>query len=429
MSSSVERLENNKATITITVDAATFEKGIAHAYNKNKSKINMPGFRPGRVPRKMIEMQYGKSIFYDDAVDFVFPEVYRDAVKSQDLNVVSRPELMDMDVNDNGEVTLKVGVTLKPQASVNKYEGLGYKPVSDEVTEEEIQAEVDKARDKNARTFSVETPIENGDTAVIDFEGFLDDVAFEGGKGEGFELVIGSHSFIDTFEDQLVGKTTGDSVTVNVTFPTEYHAENLAGKPARFEVKINEVKRKELPACDDDFAQDVSDFDTFEAYKADILEKLSKQKKEQAQTQKENQVMEALLGELVCDVPEVMIENQAENMVNNMAQRMSAQGIDFNLYLQYMGQSVEEFRQGQMKTAETNVKLRLALEAVTESANITVTDEEFDEEIAKMSQMYGMEKEKLLDLIHEDEKAAIVMDIKVEKAIKYVVDNAVVINE
>ncbi len=423
-----EILEGNKAQLTLFVDAARFEEGIQQAYLKNRAKITMQGFRPGKVPRKMIEMRYGKEFFYDEAIDFVFSPVYAAAVLEHNLKVVSTPELTNMNVDDNGALTLVVNVILRPTPVVNNYKGLTYKPYSVEVTEEEILAEINKARDKNARITTVEgRAIENGDTAVIDFAGFIDEEAFDGGAGVDFELTIGSHTFIDTFEDQLIGKNVGESTDVFVRFPDDYRAEHLAGKEARFAVSIKEIKCKELPELNDDFAADVSEFDTLDAYKADVAKKISEQKQKEKENNEENQIMIKLLGELVCDVPAVMIENQIDAMINDMKSRIERQGIDFEMFMQYTGRDMQSLREQYRSEATTNVNLRLALEEVARMEGIEISDDEFDAEIERAVVMYGMDKETLLANLGNTEKENIKTDLKVQKAVKIVIDNAVAV--
>ena len=425
MSNILEKNANNEAVMTIVISLAEFEEGMKHSYNKNRGSINMPGFRRGKVPRQLIEAQYGKEIFYDDAIEFVFPKAFGKACEEIDETVVSRPRIDDFSVDGDG-VTLKVLVTLKPAATVYKYKGFTYEQVFNAVTEDEITAEIDKDREKNARIITVtDRPVETGDKAVIDFEGFIDNVAFPGGEGKDHELEIGSHSFIDNFEDQLIGKSVGEHVVVNVTFPADYHAEQFAGKPARFEVDIKEIKKKELPSVDDEFAQDVSEFDTLDEYKKDIREKLLKRKEEDSNREKEDKILEKLIDELECDIPPVMIENQIENRINDFRRRIESQGMKLEQYLQYMGQTPDSFREMQRVPAEKNVKLRLCLEEVAKMEGIAISDEDFDAEIAKIAESYRIEASKLKDVMSIKDFEDIKMDMKVQRAIELVVDSAV----
>ncbi len=424
--STVENIDVNKMKITFSVSAERFEEGMKYSYNKNKGRINVQGFRKGKAPRKIIEVQYGKEIFYDDAFNFVLPDAYEAAVKENNLDVVSRPEIDVENISDTDGVTFIAEVFVKPEVKIDDYNGLTYTKKEVVVGDEEIEAEINKAREKNARIITVtDRPVQNGDIAVIDFKGFVDGKAFEGGEGKDYDLEIGSHSFIDTFEEQLIGKNIGDDVDVNVTFPEEYHQKDLAGKPALFKVEIKDIKFKELPAADDDFAQDVSEFDTMDEYKNDISAKLLKYKQNEAENSKQEEVLAALVKKAEMDVPQVMIENEIDNKINEFRNGISRQGLSLDMYLQYMGQSMENMREAYRIVSEQQVKSRLVLEAVAAKENFEVSDDEIDAEITRIAENYGMEKEKLTSVLRDEDRANLVKDLQVQKALKLVMDNAV----
>jgi len=429
MASTLERLDNHQAKLTMEVSAAQFEDGLQKAYLKNRTKINLPGFRKGKAPRKLIEMQFGKEIFYDDALNAVFPEVYRAAIDEHELEVVSEPQV-DINTDDAEKVLIYAEVTLKPEASVTTYKGLTYKKPDTDVADEEIDEEISRTREKNARTITIDDrAVADGDIATIDFEGFVDGVAFEGGKGENFELTIGSHQFIDTFEEQLIGKSIGDDAEVNVTFPTPYGNEELAGKPALFKVKIHGIKAKELPEINDEFAQDVSEFDTLDEYKADIRAKIAERKEASAKREVEDAVVRALLEQTVVDVPEVMFETETRHMAEDFSRRMQMQGLTMEQYFMYTGQTPEQLMASYRENAETNVKSRLALECVAKLENTDATDEDISAEIDRMADMYKMERERLESMLGPNERKGLVKDIRVQKALQVIVENAIAITE
>lgn len=425
MSLQVEKLENNTAKLTIEVAAEEVEKAIEKAYQKSKNKFNVPGFRKGKVPRNMIEKMYGAAVFYEDAVNAMIPGAYSEAATESGLEIVAQPEIDVVQIETGKPFIFTAEVTLKPEVELGKYKGIKTTKPDLDVTEEEIKAELDKVLDQNSRLVSVEDrAVEDGDQTVIDFEGFVDGIAFEGGKGEDYPLTIGSHSFIDTFEEQLIGKNIGEEVEVNVTFPEEYHAEELAGKPAMFKVTVKEIKVKELPELDDDFAQDVSEFDTLEEYKADIKKNLEDKKKQEAESAKESEIIKAIVEDAKMDIPEKMIIHQAQQMVEEFAQRIQAQGLSFEQYMQYTGTTVDGMVEQVKPQAIERIQSRLVLEAIVKAENIEVSTEEFDKELEEMAKAYNMELSQIKDIIVGREEETIKNDIAVQKAVKFVVDAA-----
>ncbi len=424
--STVENIDVNKVKITFSVSAERFEEGMQYSYNKNKNRISVQGFRKGKAPRKIIEVQYGKAIFYDDAFNFVLPEAYEGAVKELNLDVVSKPDIDVEEISDTDGVTFSAEVYTKPEVKIDDYKGISYTKSEVKVDDQEVDNEINAAREKNARIMSItDRPIQSGDIAVIDFEGFVDGVAFEGGKGKDYDLEIGSHSFIDTFEDQLIGKNVGDDVDVNVTFPEEYHQKDLAGKPALFKVEIKDIKFKELPELNDDFAQDVSEFDTLDEYKKDIVAKLLVQKQKEADDKKQEELLDTLVKKAEMDVPQVMIENEIDNKIREFEMGISRQGLSLDMYLQYMGQSIENMREAYRIVSERQVKSRLVLEAIAAKENFEISDSEIDEELNRIATAYNMEVEKLKQVMRDADKENLIKDLQVQKALKLVVDNAV----
>ena len=422
--STMEKIEKNKVKLTFSVDAARFEEGMQYSYNKNKGNIAVQGFRKGKAPRKLIEAQYGKAVFYDDAINFVMPEAYETAVKENNLDVVSRPEIDVTAIDENG-VSFTAEVYTKPEVKLGEYKGLKYTKMDEEPTDEEIDAELKKEQEKNARIVTVtDRPVQNGDIATIDFKGFMDGEAFEGGEGKDFDLEIGSHSFIDTFEDQLVGKNVGDDVEVNVTFPENYGQASLAGKPAKFEVEIKDIKVKELPELNDEFVQDTTEFENLNEYKNEIAGKLIVAKKQQAKNKMEDLVT-ALVEGCEMDVPQVMIDNDIDMKIEDFSRNIQSQGLSLDVYLQYMGQTVESMREAYRPMSEKQVKARLALEAVANAENFTVEEADLDAEVEKIAKAYGMEKDVLKSALRPEDTENITKDIKVQKAVQFIKDNAV----
>ena len=426
MSLQVEKQEKNMAVLTIEVSAEEFDQAMDKAYRKNKNKMSVPGFRKGKVPRQMLEKMYGPAIFYEDAANIIIPDAYAKELENTDLDIVSRPEIDVTQIEKGKPFIFTATVALKPEVALGQYTGIEVEKIEVEVTEDEVNAELEKVREQNSRTIPVEDRlIKDGDIAVIDFEGFVDGVAFEGGKGENHNLTIGSHSFIDTFEEQLIGKNINEEVEVNVTFPEEYHAEELKGKPAMFKVLIKEIKEKELPDLDDDFAQDVSEFDTFDEYKEDVKAKLTQTKEQEAKNKKEEAVVKAIAQNAQMEIPEAMIETQAAQMADDFARRMQSQGLSMEQYYQFTGLNAQKFIEQMKPQAEQRIQNRLVLEAVAKAENMTASDEDVEKEIENMASMYQMEVDKLKELISDEEKTQMKQDICVQKAVEFVVEKAV----
>lgn len=425
MSLQVEKLENNTAKLTIEVPAEELDKAIQKAYQKNKNRFNIPGFRKGKVPYAMVEKMYGAGVFYEEAANDLIPEAYANAADESELEIVARPEISVTQIEKGKPFIFEAEVTLKPEVKLGKYKGVKAEKVDVTVTEEDVQAELDKVKEQNARLVAADDKaVEDGDQTTIDFEGFVDGAAFEGGKGEDYPLTIGSHAFIDTFEEQLIGKKVGEEVEVNVTFPEDYQAKELAGKPAMFKVTIKEIKVKEYPELDDDFAQDVSEFDTLEEYKADIKKNLEEKKAQDAEAERESKVIEAIVNEAEMDIPEKMIEAQAQQMVEEFAQNIAMQGISFEQYMQFTGTTADQLTEQVRPQAQARVESSLVLEAIVKAENIEATDEEFDKEIADMAERYQMEKEKVEELLSDKDKENLKSDICARKAAKLVVEAA-----
>ena len=422
MSYTVENLEKSMAKITITVDADAFEEAMVKSYNKNKKNISIQGFRKGKAPRKMVEKLYGPEVFYEDAANFAIPDAYEEAAKESGLEIVSRPEIDVVEIEKGKDFVFTATVAVKPEVTLGDYKGIEVEKKTVKVMAADVNAEIDKVREQNSRMITVENRgIKKDDTAVIDFEGFVDGEPFQGGKGEDYSLVIGSHSFIDTFEDQLVGKKAGEEVDVNVTFPEEYHEASLKGKPALFKVTVKEIKKKELPKLDDEFASEVSEFETLKEYKASVKKNLTERRKEEAKREKENEVVENITVEL----PEPMVDEQTQQMIQEFAGRLSSQGLSFDQYMQMTGMTVDALM-GQMKPeAEKRIRTRLALEAIVDAEKIKATAKDIDKEIENMANMYQMEVDKIKEMIGDAEKEQIGKDLAVQKAVDFVVKNAV----
>ena len=426
MSLQVEKLEKNMAKLTVEVPAEQFEAALKTSYNKNKNKFNIPGFRKGKAPQAMIEKMYGVGVFYEDAVDEAINASYPDAAKESGLEIVSRPEISIEQVEKGKSFIYVATVATKPEVTLGEYKGIEVEKAKPEVTDADVEAELKKVQEQNSRLVAVEDrPVADGDQTVIDFEGFVDGTPFEGGKAEDYTLVIGSHSFIDTFEDQLVGKNAGEEVEVNVTFPEEYHAKELAGKPAVFKVKIKEIKSKELPELNDEFASEVSEFETLDAYKADLQKKLAETKEKQASAENENKVVQKVVDNATMDIPAPMVDQQVTNMINDYARRMQSQGLSLDQYLQFTGTTLDQLKEQMQPQAESRIRARLVLEAVAKAENIEVTEERLDEEIKKMAESYNMEADKLKELMGEEEKKQMMEDIAVQDAVTFLVENAV----
>ena len=425
MSLQVEKLENNTAKLTIEVEASKFDKAIQKAYQKNKNKFNIPGFRKGKVPYAMVEKMYGAAVFYEDAANELISGAYAQAAEESGLEIVARPEINVTQIEKGKPFIFEAEVTTKPEVKLGKYKGIKVEKADVTVTDEEVAEELDKVKEQNARLVAADDKaVEDGDQTTIDFEGFVDGVAFEGGKGEDYPLTIGSHSFIDTFEEQLIGKKVGEEVEVNVTFPENYQAKELAGKPAMFKVTIKEIKVKEYPELDDDFAQDVSEFDTLDEYKEDIKKNLTEKKEKEAEAEKESKVIEAIVNDAEMDIPEKMVEAQAEQMLEEFAQNIAMQGISFEQYLQFTGATVDQMKEQVKPQAQARVESSLVLEAVVKAENIEATEEEVEEEVKEMAGRYNMEADKLKGLLTDSDKENLKKDICARKAAKFVVDEA-----
>ena len=424
MSVQVENLEKNMAKLTIEVAAEEVEKALQAAYMKEKGKISIPGFRKGKVPRQMIEKMYGPAVFYEDAANTLIQDNYPSAVDESGIDIVSRPTIDVVQIEKGKSFIFTAEVAVRPEVKLGKYLGVQVTKIDTSVSDDEVAAELEKEREKNARTVTVtDRAVQNGDTAVIDFEGFVNGVAFEGGKGENHPLEIGSHSFIDTFEDQLVGKNTGDEVEVNVTFPKEYHAEDLAGKPAVFKVKINEIKTKELPELNDEFASDVSEFETLEEYKESVKKNLEETKENNAKRTKEDEAIKKIIEKSEMEIPDAMIESQVQNMIQEFAQRLAQQGLSFDQYMQFSGMTMDKMKEQVRPEALTRIQSSLVLEQIAKEENFEITEDDVNAEIEKMAKAYGMEADKLKEYVGDDEKESMKRDIAIEKAVQFIMDN------
>ncbi|MBQ3040838.1 MAG: trigger factor [Clostridia bacterium] len=416
-------IEKNLYEIEFDVDKETFEAAIEKVYRKEVKKINVPGFRKGKAPRSMIERMYGKGVFYEDAINEIIPDAYEAAIKESGLDVVSRPEFDIVTIDDNG-VVLKAKFYVKPEVSIDGYKGIEVEKTVKEVTDEDVTAEIDRARQRASRVIDVtDRPVQDGDIANIDYEGFCDGVAFEGGKAERYDLTIGSGSFIPGFEEQIIGHASGESFDITVTFPEQYHSDELAGKEAIFKITLNSIKFNQLPELDDEFVKDVSEFDTVDEYVADVKAKLEKKNEQDADRLVENQLLDKLVELLVADIPAPMFEAEAENILREYDNNFRMQGLDLNTYCQYTGQTLDDLRQQFMPSAEKRVKTRLALEKIVELEGITATEEEIEAEYANLASAYGLEIEKVKTFVDAE---AIRLDLCVKKAVDFVKTNAVI---
>ena len=426
MSFTVENLEKNMAKLTIEVAAEDFEKALQKAYEKNKSKISVNGFRKGKAPRSFIEKVYGAGIFYEDAANILIPDEYAKAADESKLDIVSQPEIDVTQIEKGKSFIFTATVAVKPEVTLGKYLGVEIVKADTKVTADDVKAELEKVREQNARLLSVtDRGIKKDDQAVIDFEGFVDGVAFEGGKGTDYPLTIGSHSFIDNFEDQLIGAKVGSEVEVNVTFPEDYQAEHLAGKPAMFKVTVKDIKVKELPKLDDDFAQDVSEFDTLKEYKDDIKKSLTEKKKAEAVKENQQKAVAKAVENATMDIPEVMVKTQVNNMVNEFAQRLQMQGLSIEQYIQYMGATPAQYMESLRPDALARIKNGLVLEAVAKAEKITVSDEDVEAEINRMAEMYKMEASKVKEMLGDREIENIKADLAIQKAAELIGAKAV----
>ena len=418
-----ELIEKNLYELTFDVDRATFEAAIEKAYRRSAKNINIPGFRRGKAPRSIIEKMYGKGVFYEDAINDIIPAAYTEAAKESALEIVSQPEFDVETIDDNG-VVLKAKVYVKPEVKIENYLGIEATRTLVPTTDADVDAEIEKVRARNSRMIDVtDRAAQLDDIANIDYEGSVDGIPFDGGKAEGHDLKLGSGQFIPGFEDQIVSHAIGDEFDVNVTFPTEYHAEELAGKAAVFKVKLNALKVNELPELDDEFVRDVSEFDTLDEYKADIKAKLEEKNAKMADNAVEDQLLEALMGKLEAEIPEALFETETENFVRDYDNRLRMQGLDLATYFKYTGMNLDMMRQQLRPQAEKQVKTRLALEKIAELENITVSEEEIEAEYTRIAEAYGMESAKVKETVDADSIAA---DMKVKKAVDLVKEKAVV---
>ncbi|MCI9977578.1 trigger factor [Clostridioides difficile] len=427
MKAELIKKEGNKVTLKITVDNNKFEAAVNKAYNKSRNKYNIPGFRKGKAPRIVIETQYGKGIFYNDAIEILFPEVYPEAIKELDIDPIDNPDLDIEEISKDNGLVMVLNVEVKPEFELGNYKGIEIAKVENTVSDENVEAKLQEMVEKNARLVSVEDKaLEDGDTAIIDFEGFENGVAFEGGKGENYNLVIGSNTFIPGFEEQLVGKKAGEEVEVNVTFPEEYHSQDLAGKPVVFNVKINDVKVKELSALDDEFAKDTSEFDTLDELKADVRAKLEEETKNRADAETRNSVVEKVAENTEIEIPEVMVQHQIDNMLNELNYQLQYQGFGLQQLLEMTGRTMEELREERKEDAKKLVKSSLVLEAITKAEGIEATEEEFKAELEKMASAYNMEIDKIEASLRDADKEDIKGQIKIRKTIDLLVENATI---
>ena len=421
------KTETNKYELEIEVPAEDFNKAIDEVFKTEGKKITIPGFRRGKAPKAFVEKYYGESVFFEAAVDRLYRPALMDAVEASGLEVISIGQADITEVSKANGVQMKVTVVVKPEITIEGYKGIEASKKKVEVTDEDVSAELAKVQDRNSRMFTVEDRAAlTGDTAVIDFEGFCDGEAFEGGKGENFELALGSGQFIPGFEDQIVGHETGEEFEINVKFPEEYQAENLKGKDATFKIKLHEIKRKELPVLDDEFAKDVSEFDTLDAYKQSIREKLQNDREKSAEADVENQILEALIEKVEGEIPEEMYDNEVEESINNFAYRLQSQGLNLETYLKYTGMTTDSLKEQFRPQSEKQVKLRLALEKIAANEGLEPTAEELDAEYEKLAKMYEMEVDKIKNIVAE---AQVKGDLQSQKAVDFVKENAVVKTE
>ncbi len=424
MSCNIEKLEHNMAKLTIEVSADEFEKAVEKAFQKNKNKISVPGFRKGKVPRQMIEKMYGKEVFFEDAANIIIPDAYEKAYDECEEKIVSSPKIDVVQIESGKPFIFTATVALNPDVTLGKYKGVKIDKIETEVTDEELDAEIKNILGKQSRQVVVDRPVQNGDIVVFDFEGFVDGVAFEGGKGDNYSLEIGSGKFIPGFEDQLIGKSIDDECDVNVTFPEDYHAETLAGKPAVFKCTIHEVKENQIPDFNDDFADDAG-FETADEYKEDIKKNLAEKKEKNAKDLKEDAVIEALVKDATMDIPDAMVETQQRQLVDEFSQQLSMQGLSIEQYFQYTGNTIEMMMEQNKPRALKRIQSRLVLEAVAKAEGFETSDEEYMDELKEMAETYKMEVDKLKNLMREEDEKHIKEDLLLKKAIDFVVENAV----
>ncbi len=425
MSLQVEKLEHNMAKLTIEVPAEELEKALETAYQKNKNKISVPGFRKGKVPRNMIEKMYGPAIFYEDAANELIPDAYEKALDECEEEIVSAPKIDVTQIEKGKDFIFTAEVAVKPEVTLGKYKGIKVDEADLAVTEEEINAQIEKERENSARTISVEDrPVKDGDITTLDFEGFVDGVAFEGGKGTDYPLTIGSGSFIPGFEEQLIGAELNKEVEVNVTFPEDYHAKDLAGKPATFKCKIKDIKEKELPELDDEFASEVSAFDTMAEYKEDVKKSLEMKKADAAKIAKEEAVIDAVIEDAKMDIPDAMVETEQRRIIEEFSQRMRMQGLTMEQYMQFTGMTPQALMEQTKPQALKRIQSRLVLEAVAKAENLKASEEDYAAEIKDMSEKYQMEEDKIKEMLGEKGKKQVEEDLAIRKAVDFLVENA-----
>ena len=427
MSFKVEQLEEkNMVKLVIESTAEEFEAGLNKAYNKDKSKITVPGFRKGKAPRKMIEKMYGAEVFYEDAANAIIPDAYAKAADESGLEIVSQPQISVTQLEAGKSFIFEAVVAVKPEVELGTYKGVEVAKCDTDVTDEDIEAELKKVQDQNSRTVSVEDrAVKDGDMTVIDFEGFIDGTPFEGGKGESYPLTIGSHSFIDTFEEQIIGMNIGDEKEINVTFPEEYHVDELKGKPAMFKVSVKEIKEKQLPELNDEFAQDVSDFDTLAEYKDDLKNKIADRKSREAKAKQEDEAIAKIIEDSKMDIPDAMVDTQVNRMVEDFAQRLQQQGLSVEQYFQYTGMTADKIMDEMKPEAVKRIQSRLVLEAVVKAENIETSEEDFEAELKKMAEAYKMELDQIKEFMGDYEKKQIKEDLAIQKAIEVITGSVV----
>ena len=425
MSLQVEKLEKNTAKLTIEVPAEKFDAAIKNAYQKNRGRFNIPGFRKGKAPFEMIKKMYGAGVFFEDAANEVIDESYPDAEKESGLEIVSRPIVDVEQIEEGSNFIYTAVVAVKPEVTLGEYKGIEVQKAKADVTEEDVEAEINSVRNRNSRLITVEDrAIENGDVVTIDFDGYVEGKRFDGGKGDDYPLTIGSHTFIDTFEDQLIGKNTGDECEVNVTFPAEYHVEELKNKPALFKVKVKEIQKRELPEADDEFASEVSDFDTLEEYRKDIQEKLLKEKQKAAATENENRVVEKVVENAAMEIPDQMVDEEVNGMLNDYARRLESQGISFKKYVEITGMTADKIGEQMKPQALKRIRTRLVLEAVVKAENITASEEAVEAQFGRMAETYKMEKDQIKNMFGEEQLKMMKEDLAVQEAVDFLVAEA-----
>lgn len=424
MKAELLKKEGINVSFKITVENDKFKEAVNKAYNKTKGKYNIPGFRKGKAPKVVIETQYGKGIFYNDAIDMLFKEVYPQAIKELNLDVIDRPSLDIEQISEENGLVMLVDVQVKPEFEVGTYKGVEVKKEEVKVSEDEVELELKEMATRGARLVSADKALESGDTAVIDYEGFDNGVAFEGGKGENYSLVIGSNTFIPGFEDQLIGKKAGEEVEVNVTFPEKYHAPNLAGKPVVFNVKVNDVKVKEIAEINDEFAKDVSEFETLKELKDSIRTKLEEQAKKSVEDKMKNDIIFKICDNTEVEIPSAMVEHQLDNLIMQFNYQLQYQGLNLKQLLDMSGKTIDDLKDERREDAKKGVKMTLVLEKIAEVENVQISDEEFDAEISKMASMYNIESDKLKNTLREEEIEGIKEELKIRKVVDLLVENA-----